>query len=282
MSNTFTSTEFIVPYGSGSPHLLTATVDPKVSGLIAPTGSVAMRIDHGALYSKVGPLATDWTLLEISPSALAAIASSGSASDLVSGSLSGARMPAYTGDVTTSIGGTVTAINANAVTDAKLRDSAATSVIGNGSASAAVATDIAAAADGQFLMRTGAALQFMTPPSLSLTPNEDVLTSFATDIYHDYVIPSDPVVFLHITSTTGAGDWVFGGFTPAMDHQILIVARDGIFTNSSPYCYLKIADSGSVYQIVQRSGSLANYTVTGRAAILIYDSAYSKWFIVND
>lgn len=46
---------------------------------------------------------------------LAAISSSGSAADLVAGTIPSARMPALTGDVTTSSGGVATAIGANKV-----------------------------------------------------------------------------------------------------------------------------------------------------------------------
>ncbi|HEY4238996.1 MAG TPA: hypothetical protein VGM88_04240 [Kofleriaceae bacterium] len=258
---------------------MTTAVDPT-TGLAAVPGSVALRTDHGALYSKTGPLSTDWSLLEISPSALAAIASSGSASDL-GGSLSSFYLPAYTGDVTTSAGNTVTTIGATKVTDVMLRDSAATSVIGNASAATANAADIQATADGQALMRTGSTLQFMTPPTLTLDPNVQGIANLATGTYHDYVIPSDPIVLLHITSLAGTGDWVFGGFTPAMDHQILIVACAGSLKNASPYCYLKMSDSGSTYQITRNSNTLANRTVTGVAAVLIYDASFTKWYVIN-
>lgn len=53
---------------------------------------------------------------------LAAIAASGSASDLGAGTVPAAQMPALTGDVTMTAGTTTTAIAANAVTNADLAD----------------------------------------------------------------------------------------------------------------------------------------------------------------
>lgn len=59
-------------------------------------------------------------------SGLSAVATSGSAGDLGSGTLPAARLPAFTGDVTTSAGAATTSIAANAVTTAKVNDDAIT------------------------------------------------------------------------------------------------------------------------------------------------------------
>ncbi len=66
--------------------------------------------------------------------------------------------PNHTGDVT-SIGDSATAIAGNAVTDAKLRDSAASSVIGRAAATAGDPADIVASAD-TVLMMTGGTVGF--------------------------------------------------------------------------------------------------------------------------
>ena len=72
------------------------------------------------------------TLLFITPSdisGLAPIASSGSASDLTTGTLAAARLPAFTGDVTTVAGTSVTTIAPQSVTYAKIQNAGANTVI---------------------------------------------------------------------------------------------------------------------------------------------------------
>lgn len=67
---------------------------------------------------------------------------SGNAGNLDSGTLLAARMPALTGDVTTSAGAVATTIGSNAVTYAKFVQPAAASLVGNMTGSAANATDV--------------------------------------------------------------------------------------------------------------------------------------------
>ena len=69
------------------------------------------------------------------------------------------RRAALTGDVTAPAGSGVQTVAANAVTNAKLRDSAAVSVIGRGANSSGDPADLGAA-DGEFLRRVGSALAF--------------------------------------------------------------------------------------------------------------------------
>ena len=64
------------------------------------------------------------------------------------------------GDITVSGSGTVWTIDNNSVTDAKLRDSGALSVIGRATNSSGDPADIAASSDGQVLRRSGTALGF--------------------------------------------------------------------------------------------------------------------------
>jgi hypothetical protein len=81
------------------------------------------------------------TLLAIGASdvsGLAAVATSGSASDLSSGTLAAGRLPAISGgDVTSSAGSAVLTIAAGAVTLSKMANLAANSIIGNNTVSAA-------------------------------------------------------------------------------------------------------------------------------------------------
>lgn len=78
--------------------------------------------------------------------ALVAIATSGSASDLSTGTVPAARMPALTGDVTTSAGAVATTIAANAVTLAKLATQADQTILGNNSGGSAVPSALSASA----------------------------------------------------------------------------------------------------------------------------------------
>lgn len=75
----------------------------------------------------------------------------------------GIQRSALTGDVTASAGSNTTTIANNAVSDAKLRDSAAVSVIGRSANSSGDPADIAASANDQALMRQGDALGFAVP-----------------------------------------------------------------------------------------------------------------------
>lgn len=88
------------------------------------------------------------TLLAITTSdvgGLAAIATSGSASDLSTGAVPAARMPALTGDVTTTVGTVATTIAAAAVSNAKLALMAANSIKGNNTGAPAAPLDLTAA-----------------------------------------------------------------------------------------------------------------------------------------
>ena len=80
----------------------------------------------------------------------------------VTGTLAAARFGALTGDVTNTAGSYATTISNNAVSDAKLRDSAALSVIGRATNTLGDPADIAAANDGEVLRRSGTSLGFGT------------------------------------------------------------------------------------------------------------------------
>lgn len=72
----------------------------------------------------------------------------------------GIQRSALTGDVSAGAGSGATTIAGDAVTDAKLRNSAATSVIGRSAGTSGDPADISASADGQVLRRAGGSLGF--------------------------------------------------------------------------------------------------------------------------
>jgi hypothetical protein len=83
---------------------------------------------------------------------------------------------ALTGDVTATGPGSVAAtISANAVTDAKFRQSAALSIVGNATNATANVADITAGTDGFVLRRNGTALEF------ALLTNSNISASAAID-----------------------------------------------------------------------------------------------------
>jgi hypothetical protein len=72
----------------------------------------------------------------------------------------GIQRSALTGDVTATAGSNATTIANNAVTDAKFRTSAATSIVGRSAGTTGNVADIAAGSDGHYLRRASGALSF--------------------------------------------------------------------------------------------------------------------------
>lgn len=120
----------------------------------AVTSNFVTAISDAGVVSVAQPAASDVT-------GLAATATSTDAANL-SGSLSAARMPALTGDVTTSAGAVATTITGHAVTNAMLRQSTALTVVGRSANSTGDVADISAGTDGDVLRRSGTTLGFGT------------------------------------------------------------------------------------------------------------------------
>ncbi len=104
------------------------------------TGAAAAPGDLTAAQVK-----TMLAIAAVDVSGLAAIATSGSASNLVAGTVPAAQMPAHTGDVTSTAGSTALTIAANAVSNAKAAQMAASTLKGNNTGAAANAADLTAA-----------------------------------------------------------------------------------------------------------------------------------------
>jgi hypothetical protein len=104
----------------------------------------------------------------------------------ITGVLNAASFPALTGDITTSAGSLATAIGANKVTSAMLRQGVATSIIGVTGGSTANEADIQATVDNQFLSRKSSTLAFnafggqasITAASAAINTTETILTSY--------------------------------------------------------------------------------------------------------
>lgn len=170
-----------LPSGSGAPttaQYLVGAADGTLSAerVVTDTATVAWDLgtatqakanvpDDSITYAKLQNLATDRLLGRDT-------AGSGSAEELtVGGGLeftgsAGIQRSALTGDVTASAGSNSTTIANDAVTDAKLRDSGACSVIGRSANSSGNPGDISAASNGTVLCRTGDALSFVAISTL--------------------------------------------------------------------------------------------------------------------
>jgi hypothetical protein len=186
MAKSLSASTLSVPNGSTTPKVVSFNADPTavLTGVAAPAGSLGIRTDTPSVYVKTSPLSgpdTGWVVLPPGTSALAAIAYSGSANDLVAGTVPAAQMPAFTGDVTSAAGTVATTIISGAVTNAKLRNSAGTSVIGRSANSTGAPADIVATADGQVLQRSSGALAFTS----LVTPLYDYVNDFTFTTFDD-------------------------------------------------------------------------------------------------
>ena len=251
--------------------------DPTVGvGVTAPKGSLGLRTSDGAIYAKVGALDTAWAALGNLSAALAALAASGGANDLISGTVPNSTLQQLVGDVTASTGSATTTIAADAVTNAKLRNSAALSVIGRSANSAGDPADIAASADGQVLVRSGGVLSFGPIPSSDvytggvITPPDLSSPGTITNNWDPFL--GDTSLTIVRIKTTGAEATITGLQGGFAKRRVLVmnigVSGFIIFQN----------DDGSSSDAANRFLVTQNITVSvGRGIIFWYDAVNSRW-----
>lgn len=124
---------------------------------------------------------------------------------------------AFTGDVTASAGLNALTIAANAVTDTKLRLSAALSVIGRSANSSGNVADIVAGADGDILRRSGTTLGFGTVPVSSVVGAVSSVSGTATRISSSG--GTTPTIDL-INTTVTPGSYAYTNITVGPDGRI--------------------------------------------------------------
>jgi hypothetical protein len=247
--------------------LIAVAADPSVAYPILPTGSVALRTDTGAIYSKFDD---GWHPLAVPGATLAAIAYSANAADLTGGTLPTSVMPAFSGDMTASAGSSATSLVAHHVTNAMLRTSMAASVIGRSANSVGMPSDLTASADGLALVRTAGALGFAALPApTTLTVGYQFASMSGASSNNNYSIPTNPIVFLHL-STTGVGPIAFSGFTPSMDGQLLFIRAEGSAAS------LVGNDTGSPHPLLLNSNG-SGYSLADFTALLIWDATSGHW-----
>ena len=131
--------------GAGGAGAVTTVSSGGGCVTVSPTTGAVVVTSTGCLaaannLSDIASAATARTNL-----GLVSVASSGSATDLTAGTLAAARMPALTGDVTTSAGAVATTITAGVVTLAKMANIATANFIGRVTAGTGVPESLTAA-----------------------------------------------------------------------------------------------------------------------------------------
>ena len=194
-----TQAAFVGSTGAGNFGELTATTaTAQLNAMVGSNGTVAGTkglVPAPAVADNVKVLRGDATWL-----ALAAVATSASATDLTAGTVAAARMPALTGDVTTAAGAVATTIGAGAVTLAKMANLAAVSLVGNATGAAAVPAALTLAGGLAFSGTTLTAAGALTPTSLA---SSGALTSSSASAGIGYATGAGGTVTQATSRTTG-------------------------------------------------------------------------------
>lgn len=152
---------------------------------------------------------------------LVAVASSGSAADLTTGTLPAARMPALTGDVTTTVNTVATTIAANVVTAAKMSASATNVLFGRSTAGAGGGEEITCTSAGRALIDDADASAQRTTLGLGAlaTLNRITLATLPSDFNAPVPggrLTTETLVPISGTVTAGRGTLYYTPFLHAM------------------------------------------------------------------
>lgn len=172
-----------------------------------------------------------------------------------------------TGDVTTSAN--VATITNDAVTDAKLRESAALSVIGRSANSTGNPADIAAATDGDVLRRAGTTLGFSQPTAIQ----EVTLVNCAND---DIAITgTETLRIVRIVGPSGA--FSVSGFTAPSAGRAIVLHN----TTAQAMTLTNDAGSTVALRILTLTGADIVLAARTSSATLAYDSTAARWIVTS-
>lgn len=225
---------------------------------------------------------------------LATIATSGSASDLSTGTLPAGRFPALTGAVTTSAGSVATSLASDIVGDSNLRNSAALSVIGRSANSTGDPADIAAGTDAHVLRRSGTTLGFGTIGDASITAlaaSKLTGTSLPSGIVSSSLTSLGTLTSLSVSGiSTLTGNVNINGATNATNYGLNVLNKS-IATNSGSFYSFGVGDASftanSEFVQLRHSGTLGELYVsrtTGGAfrPLVFYTSDLESLRIATD
>jgi hypothetical protein len=160
----------------------------------------------------------------------------------------GIQRSALTGDVTASAGSGATTIANDAVTDAKLRNSAALSVIGRSANSTGDPADIAAANDGEVLRRSGTTLGFGTVATAGIADDAVTYAKLQNVSATSRIIGR---------KTAAAGDAEECTLSEVLDFIGSAAQGDILYRGASAWARLGAGTSG---QVLKTQGAAANPT----------------------
>lgn len=164
------------------------------------------------------------------------------------------------GDITVSSSGTVWTIDNNVVTDAKLRDSAATSVIGRAGLTGGDPADIAAVTSGHVLRNTDSGLQFTTIVTASISDDAVTTAKIENNAVTDAKLRDSAALSVIGRATNTTGDPA--DIATSADGQVL--RRSGTTLGFGTVATVGIADDAVTLAKIQNS--VANNIVLGNVA----------------
>lgn len=132
------------------------------------------------------------------------------------------------------------------VTDAKLRHSAALSVIGRTANSVGAPADVAAGTDGHVLRRAGTTLEFGTLASGAFDANTDIPLAAIANIANNRIVGNN------------SGSSAAPSALQASDVQTMLGLGSAAYNNSSDFTPDPIGSTAGIGQMVARSCSVAN------------------------